>query len=53
MYSPLNISRPSVNKSERIRHAKHAAPMGGMRIAYDMIVGKPGGYRPLGRPRIL
>jgi hypothetical protein len=32
--------------------AEHAARMGDMRNAYNVLVGKPDGKRPLGRPRL-
>jgi hypothetical protein len=35
----------------RLRWAGHAAQMGQKRIAYRLLVGKPEGKRPLGRPR--
>jgi hypothetical protein len=38
-------------KSRRMRWAGHAARMGEKRNAYRLLVGKPGGKRPLGRPR--
>jgi hypothetical protein len=34
-----------------MRWAGHAAPMGEKRNAYKVLVGKPEGKRPLGRPR--
>jgi hypothetical protein len=37
-------------KSRRIRWAGHAARMGETRNAYRILVGKPEGERPLGRP---
>jgi hypothetical protein len=45
---------PSINriiKSRRMRWAGHVARMGEKRIAYRLLVGKPEGNRPLGRPR--
>jgi hypothetical protein len=36
-------------KSRRIRWAGHVARMGEKRNAYRILVGKPGGKRPLGR----
>jgi hypothetical protein len=38
-------------KSRRMRWAGHAARMGEKRNAYRILVGKPEGKRPLGRPR--
>jgi hypothetical protein len=38
-------------KSRRIRWAGHATRMGEKRNAYRLLVGKPEGKRPLGRPR--
>jgi hypothetical protein len=38
-------------KSRRIRLAGHVARMGGKKNAYRLLVGKPKGRRPLGRPR--
>jgi hypothetical protein len=49
----LNTS-PSVIrivKSRRMRWASHAARIGEKRNAYRLMVGKPEGKRPLGRPR--
>jgi hypothetical protein len=40
-----------VMKSRRMRLAGHVARMGEKRNAYRLLVGKPGGRRPLGRPR--
>jgi hypothetical protein len=40
-----------VIKSRRIRLAGHVARMGEKRKAYRILVGKPKGKRPLGRPR--
>jgi hypothetical protein len=40
-----------VIKSRRMRWAGHIACMGKMRNAYNILVGKPEGKRPLGRPR--
>ena len=40
-----------VIKSRRMRWAGHVAPMGGERGVYRVLVGKPEGKRPLGRPR--
>jgi hypothetical protein len=38
-------------KSRRMRWARHVARMGEKRNAYRLLVGKPEGTRPLGRPR--
>jgi hypothetical protein len=38
-------------KSRRMRWAGHVARMGETRTAYRILVGKPEGKRPLGRPR--
>ena len=49
LYSSPNIVR--VIKSRRMRWAGHVASMGEERGAYRVLVGKPEGKRPLGRPR--
>jgi hypothetical protein len=50
LYSSPNIMR--VIKSRRMRWAGHVARMGGgKRGAYKILVGRPEGRRPLGRPR--
>ena len=49
LYSLLNIVR--VVKSRRMRWAGHVARMGVGRGVYRVLVGKPEGKRPLGRPR--
>jgi len=49
LYCSPNIVR--VIKSRRIRWAGHVARMGEERGAYRVLVGKPEGRRPLGRPR--
>ena len=49
LYSSPNIVR--VIKSRRMRLAEHVARMGEERGAYGVLVGKPEGKRPLGRPR--
>ena len=49
MYSSPNIVQ--VIKLSRIRWAGHVAHMGERRGAYRVLVGKPEGNRPLGRPR--
>jgi len=48
-YSSPNIVR--VIKSRRMRWAGHVARMGEERGTYRVLVGKPEGRRPLGRPR--
>ena len=49
MYPSTNIIR--VNISRRMRLAGHVASMGECRGAYRILVGKPDGNRPPGRPR--
>jgi hypothetical protein len=49
LYSSPNITR--VIKSRRMRWAGHAAHMGEKRGAYRILMGRPEGWRPLGRPR--
>jgi len=49
LYSSSNIVR--VIKSRRMRWAGHVACMDEERGEYRVLVGKPGGRRPLGRPR--
>jgi hypothetical protein len=46
---PHSIVR--VIKARRIRWAGHVARMGEVRGAYNILVGRPDGRRPLGRPR--
>jgi hypothetical protein len=41
----------SFGKSRRMRWAGHAGRMGEDRKVYKVLVGKPEGKRPLGRPR--
>jgi hypothetical protein len=48
LYSSPNIVR--VIKSRRMRWAGHVACMGEGRLAYGILVGRPEGRRPLGRP---
>ena len=50
LYTSPNIVR--VIKSRRMRWAGHVARMGEERGAYRVLVGKPEGKRPLGRPRV-
>jgi hypothetical protein len=49
LYSSPIIVR--VIKARRMRWAGHVARMGEVRGAYTILVGRPGGRRPLGRPR--
>jgi hypothetical protein len=49
LYSSPNIIRQI--KSRRMRWAGHVARMGEERNAYKVLMGKPEGERPLGRPR--
>ena len=49
LYSSPNIGR--VIKSRRMRWAGHVARMGEGRDVYRVLVGKPQGRIPLGRPR--
>jgi len=49
LYSSPNIVR--VIKSRRMRWAGHVARMGEERGVYRVLLGKPEGKRPLGRPR--
>jgi hypothetical protein len=49
LYSLPNIVR--VVKSRRMRWAGHVARLGEWRGAHRVLVGKPEGTRPLGRPR--
>ena len=50
LYSLPNIVR--VIKSRRMRWAGHVARMGEGKGVYRVLVGKPEGRRPLGRPRL-
>jgi len=50
LYSSPNIVR--VVKSSRIRGAAHVVHMGEEKGVYRVLVGKPEGKRPLGRPRL-
>jgi hypothetical protein len=49
----LNFSPSIIRmiKPRRMRWAGHVARMGAKRNAYRILVGKPEGKRPLGRPR--
>jgi hypothetical protein len=49
LYSSPNIIRQI--KSRRMRWAGHVARMAEERNAYKVLMGKPEGERPLGRPR--
>jgi hypothetical protein len=49
LYSSPSIVR--VIKSRRMRWAGHLARMGKVRGAYNILVGRPEGRRPLGRSR--
>ena len=48
LYSSPNIVR--MIKSRRVRWAGHVARMGERRGVYRVLVGRPEGKRPLGRP---
>jgi hypothetical protein len=49
LYSSRTIIR--IIKPRRMRWAGHGARMGEKRNVYRLLVGKPEGKRPLGRPR--
>jgi hypothetical protein len=49
LYSSPSIIR--IIKSRSMRWAGHVARMGKKRNVYTLLVGKPEGKRPLGRPR--
>jgi hypothetical protein len=49
LYTSPNIIR--LIKSRRMKWAEHVAGMGERRGIYRVLVGKPEGKRPLGRPR--
>jgi hypothetical protein len=49
LYSSPSIIR--IIKKRRMRGAGHIARMGEKRNAFKLMVGKPDGKRPLGRPR--
>ena len=49
MYRSVNIVR--MIKSRRLRWAGHVDRMEEIRSAFKMLIGKPNGKRPLGRPR--
>jgi hypothetical protein len=46
-----NLQPIKLIKARRMRWAGHVARMGEKRNAFRLLVGKPGGRRPLGRPR--
>jgi hypothetical protein len=49
LYSSPSVIR--IIRSRRMRWVGHVARMGEKRNAYRLLVGKPEGKRPLGRPR--
>jgi hypothetical protein len=49
LYSSPTIIR--ILKARRMRWAEHVARMGEKRNAYRLLLGKPEGRRPIGRPR--
>jgi hypothetical protein len=49
LYSSPSIIR--IIKSRRMRWVRHVARMGEKRNVYRLLVGRPEGKRPLGRPR--
>ena len=49
LYSSTNTVR--VIKSRKMRWVGHVARLGESRVVYRVLVGKPEGKRPLGRPR--
>jgi hypothetical protein len=49
LYSSPGIVR--VIKARRMRLVGHVARMGEVRVVYNILVGRPKGRRPLGRPR--
>jgi hypothetical protein len=49
LYSSSSIIR--IIKSRRMRWVGHVARMGEKRNVYRLLIGKPEGKRPLGRPR--
>jgi hypothetical protein len=51
LYSSPSIVR--VIKARRMKWAGHVARMGEVRGAYNILVGRPEGRRPIGRPRYL
>jgi hypothetical protein len=51
LYSSPSIIK--IIKSRKMRWARHVARMGEERNAYRILVGKPEGRRPLGKPRCI
>jgi hypothetical protein len=51
LYSSPSTSIIRIIKSRKMRWAGHIARMGEKRNAYRLLMGKPEGKRPLGRPR--
>jgi hypothetical protein len=49
LYSSPSIIR--IIKEKRMKWVRYVAQMGEKRNAYRFLVGKPEGWRPLGRPR--
>jgi hypothetical protein len=49
--SPSIVSVIKARRMRRMRWAGHVARMGDVRGAYNILVGRPEGRRPLGRPR--
>jgi hypothetical protein len=49
LYSSPNVIR--VSKSRRMRWVGHVARIGERRVVYRVLMGKPDGKTPLGRPR--
>jgi hypothetical protein len=49
LYSSPSIIR--MIKARRMRWVGHVARMGEVRVAYNILVGRPEGRRPLGKPR--
>jgi hypothetical protein len=49
LYSSPSVVR--VIKARRMRWVGHVAHMGEVKVAYNILVGRPEGRRPLGRPR--
>jgi hypothetical protein len=50
-YSPYTLIYSYMVKSGRMRWAGHVARMGEDRVVHKVLVGKPEGKKPLGRPR--
>jgi hypothetical protein len=51
LYSSPSTCIIRIIKSRRMRWAGHVARIGKKRNAYRLLMGKPEGKRPLGRPR--